>query len=43
MSDNAAEDVAESVPDRRRLGTAKTLRRLGTYLGSIALRLEEMK
>ena len=35
-------DVAHAVPERRRAGTAKTLRQLGTFLGSIALALEEM-
>lgn len=32
--------VAATVPDRRRATTAKRLRRLGTYLGSIAWTLE---
>lgn len=37
-----ATEVAAAVPERRRAGTARTLRDLGTYLGSIALVLEEM-
>lgn len=37
-----AREVAAAVPERRRAGTARTLRELGTYLGSIALALEEM-
>lgn len=37
-----AQEVAASVPEHRRAGTARTLRELGTYLGAIALALEEM-
>lgn len=40
--DEPASLVAQAVPERRRAGTAKTLRQLGTYLGSVALALEEM-
>lgn len=43
LTDLPPTDVAASVPSRRRAGTAKTLRRLGTYLGAIALELEGME
>lgn len=36
-----ARAVADAVPERRRAGTARTLRSLGTSLGAIALALEE--
>lgn len=42
LSDSTPAEVAASVPEHRRAGTAKNLRRLGTYLGSIALELEGM-
>lgn len=41
LSECDAAQVATTVPDRRRLTTAKRLRKLGTYLGRIAWTLEQ--
>lgn len=42
MALTPSDELANAVPERRRAGTAKTLRHLGTFLGSIALALEGM-
>lgn len=42
FSEATPTEIANAVPERRRAGTAKTLRQLGTFLGAIALELEGM-
>lgn len=43
LSGSEASDVATAIPARRRAATAKKLRKLGGYLGSIAWHLEQLE